>query len=185
MNSQTSDISTGIRLAMGTGMCLWDMLYRRSTRPEEEKKSERAAQLSAHAAFCHDLHSGGVQSREKTSSSLGSAKHSCWCRKMMTKLFKSYKVAWNVILNTFRSLKTMCTISLDLKTYSNKMFSADRATLGRTQSGQGCWWLLVLGENELGCPAHQRALWHIIGSEMLRINQPEFTYKVFFLEEDT
>lgn len=38
MNSQTSDISTGIRLAMGTGMCLWDMLYRRSTRPEEEKK---------------------------------------------------------------------------------------------------------------------------------------------------
>lgn len=176
MNSQTSDISTGIRLAMGTGMCLWDMLYRRSTRPEEEKKSERAAQLSAHEGFCHDLHSDGVQSREKTSSSLGSAKHSYWLRKMMTKLFKSYKVARNVILNTFRSLKTMCTVSLDLKTYSNKMFSADRKHRAVRVVG-GCWYW---GENELGCPAHKRALWHIIGSEMFRISQPEFTYKVFF-----
>lgn len=47
MNSQTSDI-----IAMGTRMCLWDMLYRLSTRPEREReRAERAAQLCACATF--------------------------------------------------------------------------------------------------------------------------------------
>lgn len=52
MNSQTSDISTGIRLAMGTGMCLWDMLYRRSTRPEEEKKVNSYLHMQHSVTIC-------------------------------------------------------------------------------------------------------------------------------------
>lgn len=83
--------------------------------------------------------------QRKDEQQFGECKAFLLLQKNDDKHFKSYKVAWNVILNTFRSLKTMCTISLDLKTYSNKMFSAERAALGRTQSGQGCWWLLVLG----------------------------------------
>lgn len=179
MNSQTSDISTGIRLAMGTGMCLWDMLYRRSTKPEEGGKKGKGLHSYLHmqdsVTICIQT-ACRAEKRRAAVWGVQSIPIGWW--QTMTELFKPYKVAWNVTLNTFRSIKTMCTISLDLQTYSNKMFSADRAAHRAVRVVGGCWYW-GSGGTSWGCPAHQRALWHSIGSEMFRINQPEFTCKVW------
>lgn len=117
--------------------------------------------------------------QRKDKQQFGECKAFLLVQKNDDKHFKSYKVAWNVILNALSPLKTMCTISLDLKTYSNRMFSADRATLGRTQRSG----LLVVagtgGRTSLAVPptrGHYGTLLAVKCSELAGQSSPTKTF---------
>lgn len=96
MNSQTSDI-----IAMGTRMCLWDMLYRLSTRPERESERE----LKELHSCVHVQHSGRVQCRASLNTTSGLIQEWMWRSEQK----KEDNLILNVmVFNTFRFFKAIC-----------------------------------------------------------------------------